>query len=256
MYEIIKIEQAEVGGEQIQTVNARDLHAFLEVKSDFRNWIKNRISDFGFVENQDFISFGKNLAKPQGGRPSLEYFVSLSMAKELAMVERTKKGKEARLYFIECERRAKEASSSGFAIPHTFSEALRLAADLADKNANLIAQKKEDAPKVAFAEDVQATAREETITGAAKILGIKPRQFFDWLRAKGFIYKQSAQATAKSIDNGLMVVRFAAIMHEDGEAEKKAYAHVTGKGLYGFYKRLADEGLIEKNSQLELAGAK
>ena len=253
MNELIKIQDNKIGEETIKTVNARDLHAFLEVKSDFRNWIKNRISDFGFVENQDFATVGKIL--PGGGK-SKEYFVSLSMAKELAMVERNKKGKEARLYFIECERRAKEASSSGFAIPHTFSEALRLAADLADKNANLIAQKKEDAPKVAFAEDVQATAREETITGAAKILGIKPRQFFDWLRAKGFIYKQSAQATAKSIDNGLMVVRFAAIMHEDGEAEKKAYAHVTGKGLYGFYKRLADEGLIEKNSQLELAGAK
>lgn len=119
----------------------------------------------------------------------------------------------------------------------------------------LEAQAKIDAPKVAFAEDVQATAKEETITGAAKILGIKPRAFFDWLRTNGYIYKQSTQATAKSIDAGLMVVRFTAVMHNGGEAEKKAYAHVTGKGLFYFYRKLIEGGLIAKNAQLNLAAA-
>ena len=119
----------------------------------------------------------------------------------------------------------------------------------------LEAQVVADAPKVAFAEDIQASAKEETITGAAKILGIKPRAFFDWLRASGYIYKQSAQASAKSIDQGLMVVRFVAIKHDDDEIEKKAYAHVTGKGLYRFYEKLLSEGRIERNDQLELTAA-
>ena len=116
-------------------------------------------------------------------------------------------------------------------------------------------QAKINAPKVAFAEDIQASAREETITGAAKILGIKPRAFFDWLRAKGYLYKQGTQATAKSIDAGLMVVRFVAIKHDDDEIEKKAYAHVTGKGLFHFYRKLLEDGLIARNTQLNLAAA-
>lgn len=135
MNELIPITTASIGGTEVNAVDARILHSFLGVKSNFRDWIRNRIEDFGFVENQDFVGFAKNLAKPNGGRPTAEYVLSLNMAKELSMVERTEKGKQARLYFIDCERRAKEAAATP-KIPQTFSEALRLAADLEDqKNA-------------------------------------------------------------------------------------------------------------------------
>ena len=95
MTEIIALSAATIGGEQIQTVNARDLHAFLGVKTEFKDWIARRIKDFGFVENTDFCSF---LSESSGGRPSKEFSVSLGMAKELCMVERNDKGKQARLY--------------------------------------------------------------------------------------------------------------------------------------------------------------
>lgn len=98
------VHQTTINAQTVQTVNARELHEFLEVKSEFRNWIKNRIADFGFVENQDFVTFGKNL--PGGGKQN-DYHLTLDMAKELSMVEHNDKGKQARLYFIECERRAK-----------------------------------------------------------------------------------------------------------------------------------------------------
>lgn len=100
--ELIKI--TEQNGER--AVNARELHQFLEVKSDFNNWIKNRISDYGFTENQDFEVFVKNNENSQGGRPLKEYIISIDMAKELSMVERNEKGKLARLYFIEMEKKA------------------------------------------------------------------------------------------------------------------------------------------------------
>jgi anti-repressor protein len=87
-----------------QTVNARELHGFLEVKTAFKDWISRRIEDFGFIEDQDFCSF----LSESGGRPSKEYALTVDMAKELSMVERNAKGKQARLYFIECERRAKD----------------------------------------------------------------------------------------------------------------------------------------------------
>jgi len=86
------------------TVNARDLHEFLENKDHFSTWIKDRIKQYDFVENQDFVLFSENSEK---GRPKQEYHLSINMAKELSMVERNDKGKQARKYFIEMERVAK-----------------------------------------------------------------------------------------------------------------------------------------------------
>jgi phage anti-repressor protein len=125
MQHLINIEQKAIGTTHVQTVDARELHAFLEVRRDFTNWIKQRITKYGFIENQDFIcidglSLSPNLAnqssienvcspdlasKGRGGHNRMEYHLTIDMAKELSMVERTPKGKEARQYFIECERR-------------------------------------------------------------------------------------------------------------------------------------------------------
>ena len=104
MQEIIKVQQNQIGQEEIQTVNARELHAFLENKDHFATWIKDRIEKFGFVENQDFVTYSENTEK---GRPRLEYDLSIDMGKELSMVERNEKGKEARIYFLDCEKKAK-----------------------------------------------------------------------------------------------------------------------------------------------------
>ncbi len=87
-----------------QVVNARELHHFLEVDTLFKDWIKRRIDDYGFIENEDFEVLLKNERNSKGGRPSKEYAISLGMAKELSMVERNEKGKQARRYFIECEK--------------------------------------------------------------------------------------------------------------------------------------------------------
>lgn len=86
-------------------VNARDLHEFLKVGRDFSNWLKKRIDDYNFIENQDFLVFAKIGENSVGGRPSKEYHLSLDMAKELSMVEKTEKGHQARQYFIAMERK-------------------------------------------------------------------------------------------------------------------------------------------------------
>ncbi|EHJ49553.1 AntA/AntB antirepressor domain protein [Solidesulfovibrio carbinoliphilus subsp. oakridgensis] len=100
--------KAELGNRMIQTVNARDLHRALEVGRDFSNWIKDRIEEYGFVENQDYVRFTPKLAKTsQGGRPPIDYHVTFDMAKELGMVERTPVGRAIRLYFIRKEEEAR-----------------------------------------------------------------------------------------------------------------------------------------------------
>ena len=80
--------------------NAETLFKFLVINSKFADWIKNRITQYGFIENQDYIV----KTTYTGRRPRKEYFVALDMAKELCMVENNDKGKEARRYFIKCEK--------------------------------------------------------------------------------------------------------------------------------------------------------
>lgn len=107
MEEIIKITEKD--GKK--AVNARELHAFLGSKQEFANWIKSRIDKYGFVENQDFEVFDNFIKNPEGGRPSIEYALSIDMAKELSMVENNEQGKKARRYFIECEKVATKQTS-------------------------------------------------------------------------------------------------------------------------------------------------
>ena len=91
--ELVPVNQNEVGGEPIQTVNARDLHSWLEVGKFFANWIKDRITKYGFQENQDFICLPSLASKQgRGGHNQIDYFITLDMAKELSMVERNAKG--------------------------------------------------------------------------------------------------------------------------------------------------------------------
>ncbi|ELG7796753.1 antA/AntB antirepressor family protein [Campylobacter jejuni] len=79
------------------------LFYYLEINSKFADWIKNRIIKYSFIENQDYII--KEVFT--GRRPRKEYYVTLDMAKELCMVENNEKGRQARRYFIECEKRLK-----------------------------------------------------------------------------------------------------------------------------------------------------
>ena len=98
------IQSVALDEESQPTVNARDLHSFLEVGKDFSTWIKDRIQQHGLFENQDFIilpNFGEYSGR---GQPKKEYALTLDAAKHIAMSEHTEKGKEARQYFIACEK--------------------------------------------------------------------------------------------------------------------------------------------------------
>ena len=182
MTELFTLVNRPVAGQAQQTVNARELHAFLESKQEFSNWIKNRIEDYGFLDGVDFLT---NLSKTQG-RPRIDYFLSLDMAKELSMVERNAKGKQARQYFIDCEKRL---SGSLNAIPQTLPHALRLAADLAERNQQQAAQIAELAPKAEALARIEVAQGDLTVTQAAKMLKMQPKQLFDWLARHGWLYR-------------------------------------------------------------------
>ncbi|WP_257812563.1 antA/AntB antirepressor family protein [Aggregatibacter actinomycetemcomitans] len=107
MANLIQISNNKINNSEVKTVNARELHSFLEVSTRFSDWIQRRINEYEFIENQDFIVLLKNEKNPIGGRPQKEIHISIDMAKELSMVERNEKGKQARQYFIEMEKVAK-----------------------------------------------------------------------------------------------------------------------------------------------------
>ncbi|EAL5091259.1 phage antirepressor Ant [Campylobacter coli] len=99
----IQIYNDKTIGAEINSANAREIFQFLNSEQEYSNWIKNRISHYNFIENQDYII---ELVYTKG-RPRKEYYVTLDMAKELCMVENNEKGRQARCYFIECEKRLK-----------------------------------------------------------------------------------------------------------------------------------------------------
>jgi len=96
MYEIIKI--TEIKGTKL--VDARELHSFLLVATDFKDWMP-RMLEYGFEIDKDFSSYS---GESKGGRPSKEYCLTLDCAKEISMIQRSERGKQARQYFIECEK--------------------------------------------------------------------------------------------------------------------------------------------------------
>ena len=109
-----------------QAVSARELHDFLEMTERFSSWF-DRMLAYGFSESSDFE---KCKTFNASNRELEDYFVSIDMAKEISMIQRSDKGKQARQYFLECERKLKEQSVTP-AIPQSFAEALQLAANQA-----------------------------------------------------------------------------------------------------------------------------
>ena len=105
----------------VQLVDARELHRKLQTRRDFSNWIKGRIQEYGFIANEDFFvednqykntenqNLRQNGRKIEKGRPTIDYHLTVNMAKELAMVERNEWGRKIRRYFIEMEKIAQQS---------------------------------------------------------------------------------------------------------------------------------------------------
>ena len=95
-------------GEYEKVVDARELHEFLESKQDFTDWVKNRISKYGFIEDEDYTIILGNRSDGKAGKPRTEYALTIDTAKEIAMVENNEQGHIIRKYFIEVEKRARQ----------------------------------------------------------------------------------------------------------------------------------------------------
>lgn len=107
--ELVKIENGK------NVASAKDLHSFLEIGTDFTTWIK-RMFEYGFEESQDYSILLKNGENKVSKSNPLDYALTIDCAKEISMIQRSEKGKQARKYFIECEKKLKQISLNSFEI--------------------------------------------------------------------------------------------------------------------------------------------
>jgi anti-repressor protein len=242
MNEIIPVATQNINDELVQTANARELHIFLEVGKDFSTWIKQRIEQYGFVENQDFVSIPQNGGKPQGGRPTIDYHLTLDMAKELSMVERNTKGQEARRYFINCERQLKTSTGQ-----IDWNDPKQLTAMLIDAGQKVLEQKevigqqsdkiKADAPKVTYYDQFANADGAYGLQNAGRALNQGPRKFIQWLKQDYLFYEGSALlAYSQWVKSGLFEIK-QTIVNE--KARLRTY--ITPKGLQYLAKKLGVE---------------
>jgi anti-repressor protein len=177
-----------------EVVSARDLHAALEVARDFSTWIKDRIEKYNFLEGNDFEVFTKSGENPLGGRPSLEYSLSVSMAKELATVENNDKGREVRRYLIQVE----EAWNS----PEMVMERARQASEIliSRMRARLAIAE----PKAAYADEISNSEGGIPLSDFAHVLAgkgweIGRTRLFRLLISSGILYESYLPNLKKKI---------------------------------------------------------
>lgn len=185
--DIIPIERA---GDDF-AVMGRDLHEFLEVSTEYRHWFP-RMVEYGFEQGEDFtVIFDRN---PNGGRPALNHIISLDMAKEIAMIQRTERGKQARQYFIEAEKQLRAADTApAHRLPQDYASALRELATAVD---TVEAQREQiaiDAPKVEYHDQFVNDDDVLSFRTVARSLGIGERELRQILVDHKWIYRETSR---------------------------------------------------------------
>lgn len=215
-----------------QLVSARELHKGLGLTGRFSRWFNNN-SEF-FEENTDFYKCTSSTVVNNGAVRILDdYLLTVSMAKQLAMMARTERSKLYREYFLDLERKwnsPQEVVKRGYAI-------------LQDENTQLRIENKTMKPKALFADAVSASNKTILIGDLAKILkqngvNIGSVRLFRWLRKHGYLIKRDASdynmPTQKSMERELFVVKETVITHSDGHTTVSKTPKVTGKGQIYF----------------------
>lgn len=242
MNELIPIRDE--GGRK--AVTGRDLHEFLEIESRYNDWFP-RMIEYGFTAGQDFVlknEYGQD--KLGRRREVVNHIITLDMAKEISMIQRTERGKQARQYFIECERQAKQMAPQ---LPQDYASALRELAASVEEKQKAQAELEAARPKVVFA-DAVATSKSEILIGElAKILrgnGIQIGQtrLFTWMRENGFLIRRKGtdwnMPTQRAMELGLFRIKETAVTHSDGHTTVNKTPKVTGTGQQYFVERFLD----------------
>lgn len=235
MNELLKINYE---AEQL-TVSARDLHEALEVKSNFTTWF-NRMCEYGFREKIDFKTcFPKMESESYGGQNMIDHEISIDMAKQICMIQRSEKGKQYRQYFIDLE---KAWNTPEQVMARALKLADRTIDNLKEDNKKLIEDNERMRPKEIFADAVSASNSSILIGDLAKLLrqnGVDTGQkrLFEQLRNEGYLMKTGSSRNMpkqKYVENGFFQIKETVISNPDGSVRMTKTTKVTGKGQQYF----------------------
>ena len=179
----------------VQAVMGRELHKFLEIGTAYSRWIERLIEKYGFVAGQDFMP---KMAESTGGRPSEDHILTMDMAKEISMVQNNERGRQARQYFIECERLAREEHATSIenaksvVAQMTRSEILQIALNAEEERLALEAKNKELTPKADAYDDFMDATGKYNIGTVAKMFGRGQNWLFRELRNAGVLISKGA----------------------------------------------------------------
>lgn len=230
------------------TTSARDLWEYLDRPyTEFLKWF-NQYKDYGFAENQDFRALRVKIRTAQGNEvDSADYEITVDMAKELCMLQKSEKGKQARQYFIELEKQWNSPEAI-----------MARALQMADKKLLQLQGKIEaDKPKVLFADAVSTSKTSILVGDLAKLIkqngyDIGATRLFEYLRQNGYLIKSGSSKnmpTQKSMELGLFGVKESVINNPDGSAVIKKTPKVTGKGQVYFVNHF-----LGKNQHRQIGG--
>ena len=237
MNEIIKIDSD-------NKVSGRELHEFLDVGRDFTTWMKQMIG-YGFNEHADFEVYTQSGENPSGGRPSVDYRMTIDMAKEICMLQRTEKGKQARQYFIECERRLK-GQEQPVTLEQQMAQGLLAAQKILDTTRLELAQSKqiinELQPKASYYDLILQSKSLMSVSKIAKDFGksavwlnrkleenkVQYSQGGVWLLYQKYAEKGYTQSTTHAID----------------DEHSKLLTKWTQKGRLFIYELLKSDGIL------------
>ena len=228
------------------TVSARDLHEGLKINTRFNDWFP-RMVEYGFTEGKDFYSKMSKTSE-NGGRPSVDYDITVDMAKQICMIQRSEAGKRYRQYFIDLEKAWNTPEQ-------IMARALKMAEKTIEKltlhNKELLTDNERMKPKEIFADAVSASHTSILIGDLAKVLkqngfDIGANRLFEILRSEGYLIKRKGSdwnmPTQKSMEMGLFEIKESTSVNPDGSIRTNKTTKVTGRGQLYFVNKFLGKG--------------
>lgn len=236
MNEIIKID---INENQEPVVSGRELHEKLEVQTPYDKWMP-RMIEYGFTENIDFSTF---LSESTGGRPATDHLLKLDMAKEIAMIQRTDKGKQVRQYFLEIEKEynsPEKIMARALRIAEKELNTLKLELNVKDQ------QIAEMQPKASYYDMILQCKDLISVTEIAKDYGMSAKTFNKKLHELGIQYKQSGIwfLYAKYQSRGYTKTKTQNYSKPDGTQGAKTHMYWTQVGRLFLYDLLKHNNIL------------
>lgn len=238
MNELIKVTTNE---NDEQLVSGRELHSFLQVGTEYKKWF-SRMTEYGFEENRDYTRVTQKCHTPGGIQNISDHYLKIDMAKEISMIQRSEKGKQARHYFLQVEKAWNDPDM-----------VVQRAMQIQQKKIEVLQLENESMkPKALFADAVSASHSSILIGELAKLIkqngvDIGAKRLFTWLRTNGYLIKRKGtdwnMPTQKSMDLGLFEIKESTVTHSDGHTTINKTPKVTGTGQQYFVNKFLKEAI-------------